>query len=209
MVIVLATAAGCGKAQSTSPHSKYRIQPAFPTPAQSASARLAADRYLYQSEHLRTRDAGIQKTLRKDLVSKNHADADNTLEKLDQVSRSDPRYESLYVDTLKSVTSCNHPDRPIERALLDYESSRPRSPWPHILLGRYYDSAACHARGYGLASKIKNDQLVAMENFDHRAYSEYLDALKINNELFPAYDGMMRILTDLGTLSQIKLTYER
>jgi len=170
---------------------------------------LAADRYLYKSEQLRIRDAGIQKTLRKDITSKDYAGAGKTMGKLEKESRSDPRYESLYVDTLKSITSCDHPDRAIERALLDYQSSRPKSPWPHILLGRYYDSAACHARGHSYANKVRDDQWVAMQNFDRRAYSEYQQALKINKKLFPAYDGMMRILIGLGTLRQITSVYHR
>ena len=209
MVIALVTAAGCGKSGGTRPHSRYSIRPNPPTPAQSAPARLAADRYLYQSEQLRIQDAGIQKTLKKDILSKNYAGADKTMEKLDRESRADPRYESLYVDTLKSITSCDHPDRPIERPLLAYESSRPDSPWPHILLGRYYDSAACHARGYTFANKVKQDQWAALQNFDRRAYSEYQQALSLNKKLFPAYDGMMRILMNLGTLRQITAVYEQ
>jgi len=209
VVIVLATAAACSKAQDIHPHDKYSIHPTPPTPAQSAPARLAADRYLYKSEQLRIRDAGIQKTLRTDIVSKNYAGADKTMEILDRESRAVPEYESLYVDTLKSITSCDHPDRPIERPLLAYESSRPNSPWPHILLGRYYDSAACHARGYAFAYKVKHDQWVAVQNFDRRAYSEYRQALEINKRLFPAYDGMMRILTNLGTLRQITSIYDQ
>lgn len=206
---LIALVAGCDNPQNTRRHQKYRIQTQYPSPAQSASARLAADRYLYKSEQLRINDSGIQKNLKMDIMSKNYAGADKTMEKLDQESRSDPRYESLYVDTLNSITSCDNPDRPIEHALLDYKSSRPKSPWPHILLGRYYYSEGCHARGYDYAYKVKQNQWAALQNFDRRAYSEYLDALEIDKKLFPAYDGIMNILMNLGRLRQITAVYKR
>lgn len=148
-------------------------------------------------------------TLKNALSARHYAVIDKIMAKLDHESQVDPRYESLYVAILTSVTTCKKLSGAIQRSLLDYESSEPKSPWAHLLLGRYYDASACHARGEGWAKDVKKSQWKAMYNFDRQAVAEYLDALRINDRLFPAYDGLMRILMDIGNLHEITSIYKR
>ena len=214
LIIIVSTGAlalmiaGCGQSHGNARRHAADQHTRYTPPRPSATAQLAADRYLYQSEQLRLRNSGIETALKNDIAARRYSAANKIMKNINRESRVDPRYELLYVATLKAVTTCGHTHRAIERALLDYESARPKSPWPHLLLGRYYEAEACHARGEGWAKNVKQSQWKAMINFDRQAVAEYMAALKIDNKLFPAYDGLMRIMMDFGNLNQIKAIYE-
>ena len=178
-------------------------------PPPSHALRLAADRFLFKSEHLLAKSTGLAKQLEHDLKAKHYDALEKTLARLDRTARSDQHYEFLYRATLDAITSCDNPHALLERRLLDYEYAEPKSEWAHLLLGEYYDSMACHARGYEWAKDVTTEQWRAMANFGHRAYAEYTQALSINPHLFPAYEGLIGIGDDVGSLRTITAVYEQ
>lgn len=178
-------------------------------PPMSPALRETADQYLFVAEHLRIEKVGLGKVLAGDLAAGRYDDLEAALNDLDQTARNDPRYEFVYRDALDAIVSCNSPNDSVERPLLDLEEVKPHSPWPHVLLGHYYEAMACHARGTGWARDVSQDQLHTMENFDRRAYTEYREAMAINPNLFPVYDGLMIISNGLGSLDEITAVYKQ
>lgn len=178
-------------------------------PSLSPALREAADQYLFVAEHLRTETAGLGKVLAGDLAAGRYDHLEAALNDLDRTARNDPRYEFSYRDVLDAIASCNAPNDSVERPLLDLEEAKPHSPWPHVLLGHYYEAMACHARGTGWVRDVSEDQLRIMENFDRRAYAEYRAAMAINPNLFPVYDGLMIISNGLGSLDEVTAVYRQ
>lgn len=175
----------------------------------SAQLHQAADRFLLKAEQLRVEKADLGTRLKSELSAGQYAGAETILTTLDRDDRADPRYEFVYRDALDAISSCDAPDESMERPLLGMEDVQPKSAWPHLLLGQYYESMACHARGTGWARDVNQDQWNAMGNFDRRAYSEYQEALAINPDLFPVYDGLLDIANGLGDLQQITAIYQQ
>ncbi len=195
-LLVAAGIAGCQQASE-------------PPPPPSPALRLAADRFLFTAEHLRIGKAALGDSLHQDLASARYDAAITLLSKLDQTTRKDPRYEFVYRDTLDAIGNCDAVDESLEYRLQQMQEAKPHSAWPHVLLGHYYDAMACKARGTGWARNVDQDQWSTMVNFDRRAAAEYREAMAINPNLFPVYDGLMGIINREDTLSQITVLYQQ
>jgi tetratricopeptide (TPR) repeat protein len=202
LCVVLVTAVsinGCHKA----PHANDSL------PYLAPRLRLAADQFLLTSERLRVEKADLGKRLKAELLAGRYREVEAILASLDKTDRGDPRYEFVYRDTLADVSSCAAPDESMERPLLDMEDEHPHSAWPHMLLADYYESMACNIRGGGWASEVGADQWSAVQNFDHRGYAEYQEAMAVDPNLFPVYEGLIRITNVIGNLNQITAIYEQ
>lgn len=178
-------------------------------PSLSPALRQAADRFLLKAEQLRSEKADIGRQLKAELSAGHYAAVEAALTSLDNIDRADPRYEFVYTDTLDAVGSCDAPDDSMERPLLGMQDAKPRSAWTHVLLAHYYAAMACNARGESWAKDVNGDQWSAMQNFDRRAYGEYWQAMAINPDLFPVYDGLMNIANGLGSLLQVTAIYKQ
>lgn len=198
-LLVLGGLSGCQPAPSANDQS-LQLSPQL---------RRAADQFLLKAEQLRVEKADVGTRLKSELSADHYAEAETLLTTLDRDDRADPRYEFVYRDALDAVSSCDAPDDSMERPLLAMEDAQSRSAWPHMLLGHYYESMACHARGAGWARDVNQDQWNTMGNFDRRAYAEYQEALAINPALFPVYDGLLEIANGLGDLQQITAIYQQ
>lgn len=199
--------AGCHRAQDAA-RAKAQTAAAAPPPA-SRTLRAAADRFLYRSERLRIARADIGRRLKADLAAGRYDAAAHALADLNRSDAADPRYEYVYRETLAALASCDAPDRPIERALLDFAAARPQSAWPHLLLGHYYFAMVCRARGQGWAQDVSGADWRSMANFARRAAAELDQALAIDPRIFPAYEDLIFLSDDLGSLRTTTSIYLR
>lgn len=178
-------------------------------PPLSPALRQAADRFLLKAEQLRVERADIGRTLKIELAAGRYDAVEATLTALDQLDRADPRYEFVYLDALDAIVACDSPDDSMQRPLLSMQEAKPQSAWPHVLLAHFYGAMACSARGTGWARDVGEDQLNTMKNFDRRAYAEYQEAMAIDPDLFPVYEGLLHIANGLGTLDEITAIYKQ